>query len=120
MAPRLDKKQLNTTLFQIALPISVQGVVSATLGMVDDLMVGMLGPTELAGVGVATQLTMIHYMLLFGLISGTATYMAQFYGSGDMKNIRKCIGFGQTLLADSVFLPQQLQILQHPTTLQCL
>ena len=34
MAPRLDKKQLNTKLFQIALPISVQGVVSATLGMV--------------------------------------------------------------------------------------
>lgn len=99
MAPRLDRKQLNTKLFQIALPISVQGVVSATLGMVDDLMVGMLGPTELAGVGVATQLTMIHYMLQFGLISGTATYMAQFYGSGDMKNIRKCIGFGQTLLA---------------------
>ena len=116
MAPRLDKKQLNTKLFQIALPISVQGVVSDTLGMVDDLMVGMLGPTELAGVGVATQLTMIHYMLLFGLISGTATYMAQFYGSGDMKNIRKCIGFGQTLLAAvgvlffliAVFRPQEV------------
>lgn len=95
----IDKKQLNRQLLRIALPIAVQGTVSATLSMVDDLMVGFLGETELAAVGVGTQLLMIHYMLIFGFISGTATFMAQFYGAGDHANIRKCIGFAQTVLA---------------------
>ncbi len=94
----IDKKQINKKLLTIALPIAIQGVVSATLGMIDDLMVGFLGETELAAVGVGTQLTMIHYMLIFGMISGTATFMAQFYGSGDMKSIRKCVGFSITVL----------------------
>ena len=85
----IDKKQLNRQLLRIALPIAVQGTVSATLSMVDDLMVGFLGETELAAVGVGTQLLMIHYMLIFGFISGTATFMAQFYGAGDHANIRK-------------------------------
>lgn len=94
----INKKQINKKLLTIALPIAIQGVVSATLGMIDDLMVGFLGETELAAVGVGTQLTMIHYMLIFGMISGTATFMAQFYGSGDMSSIRKCVGFSITVL----------------------
>ena len=94
-----DKKALNKKIFRIASPIAVQGVVSATLSMVDNLMVGVLGETELAAVGVAGQLFMIHYLILFGFVSGTATFLAQFYGTRDMANIRKVIGFGISLLA---------------------
>ena len=72
---------------------------SATLTMVDNLMVGFLGETELAAVGVGGQLFMVHYLILFGLVSGSATFMAQFYGTRDMANIRKVIGFDFTLLA---------------------
>ena len=67
--------------------------------MVDNLMVGILGETELAAVGVGSQLFMVHYMLLFGVLSGSATFLAQFYGTRDMVNIRKVIGFAFTLLA---------------------
>ena len=72
---------------------------SATLTMVDNIMVGFLGETELAAVGVASQLFMVHYLILFGILSGSATFMAQFYGTRDMANIRKVIGFDFTLLA---------------------
>ena len=90
---------LNRKLLSIASPIAVQGVVTATLTMVDNLMVGILGETELAAVGVGSQLFMVHYMLLFGVLSGSATFLAQFYGTRDMVNIRKVIGFAFTLLA---------------------
>lgn len=95
----LDKKQLNRKLVRIATPIAIQGVVSATLMMVDNIMVGFLGETELAAVGVGGQLFMVHYLVMYGLLSGSATFMAQFYGTRDMKNIRKVIGFDFTLLA---------------------
>ena len=42
---------------------------------------------------------MVHYLVLFGIISGSATFMAQFYGTRDMTNIRKVTGFDFTLLA---------------------
>ena len=94
-----NKKALNKKLVKIATPIAIQGIVSATLSMVDNIMVGFLGETELASVGVGSQLFMVHYLVLFGILSGSATFMAQFYGTKDMGNIRKVIGFDFTLLA---------------------
>ena len=52
----LDDRALYRKLARIAIPISIQGVVSATLGLVDNLMVGSLGEAELASVGIATQI----------------------------------------------------------------
>lgn len=94
----LDKKELNKKIWRIALPIAVQGIISATLSMIDTLMVGTLGETELAAVGVGQQLTSIHYLLLFGFTSGCATFMAQFYGTRDYANIRKVVGLAWTIL----------------------
>ena len=112
----LDRRSLNIKVLKIAAPIAVQGVVTATLTMVDNLMVGFLGETELAAVGVGAQIFMLHYMIMFGLLSGSATFMAQFYGTRDMANIRKVIGFAFTLLSVlgiiffiiSVFFTKQL------------
>ena len=94
-----DTGEVNRKLARIATPIAIQGVVSATLSMIDNIMVGFLGETELAAVGVGSQLFMVHYLVLFGILSGSATFMAQFYGTRDMANIRKVIGFDFTLLA---------------------
>jgi len=90
---------VNRKLVKIAAPIAIQGIVSATLSMVDNIMVGFLGETELAAVGVGSQLFMVHYLVLFGILSGSATFMAQFYGTKDMGNIRKVIGYDFSLLA---------------------
>ncbi|MDD6043634.1 MAG: MATE family efflux transporter [Eubacteriaceae bacterium] len=93
----LDDRQLYKKLAKIALPISIQGVVSATLGLIDNLMVGFLGESELAAVGIATQIFFIHYLLMFGFTSGTATFVAQFYGARDHSNIKKVVGFAITV-----------------------
>ena len=94
-----DKREVNKKIARIASPIAIQGLVTATLSMVDDLMVGMIGETELAAVGVACQISMVHYMILFGFVSGTATFLSQFYGTRDMANIRKVVGLAITVLA---------------------
>ena len=93
-----DKTQVNKKLVRVATPIAIQGIVSATLMMIDNIMVGFLGETELAAVGVGSQLFMVHYLVMFGILSGSATFMAQFYGTRDMANIRKVIGFDFTIL----------------------
>lgn len=43
-------------LVKIALPIAVQGIISSSLGLVDNIMVGSLGEEALAAVGIAMQI----------------------------------------------------------------
>jgi putative MATE family efflux protein len=93
----IDNKMLLRKLAVLAIPIALQGVISASLNLVDNLMVGALGEAELAAVGIAVQVYMIHYTFLFGITSGTSTFIAQFYGKGDFRNIRKSVGFAITV-----------------------
>ena len=75
------------------MPIAAQSLISSTLNLVDNLMVGSLGEGELAAVGIATQIFFVHWMLMFGFTSGTATFMAQFWGSNNLSSIKKTTGF---------------------------
>ena len=90
----LNNRDFYKKMLRIALPIAVQSLIACSLSLVDNLMVGYLGELELAAVGIGVQIYFIHWMVLFGFNSGTATFMAQFWGSKDLKNIRKTVGFG--------------------------
>ncbi|MCI8647298.1 MAG: MATE family efflux transporter [Firmicutes bacterium] len=89
----LNKRALLKSLAVVALPIALQSLIASSLNLVDNLMVGSLGEEELNAVGVSVQIYFIHWMMLFGFTSGSATFMAQFFGAGDMRNIRKSTGF---------------------------
>ncbi|QIB70600.1 MATE family efflux transporter [Aminipila butyrica] len=74
------------------MPIAAQGLISSSLTLIDNLMVGSLGETELAAVGIAIQIYLIHWIVMFGFTSGVSTFMAQFWGSQDVRNIKKATG----------------------------
>lgn len=81
----------------VALPIALQSLIGSSLNLVDNLMVGSLGEAELNAVGVSVQFYFVHWMLLYGFTSGTATFMAQYFGVKDFHNIRKTVGFALTV-----------------------
>ena len=89
----LNNKQFYKQVVTLAIPIAVQSLIASSLSLVDNLMVGSLGEAELAAVGAGIQIFMIHYMFLFGFCSGSATFVAQFFGVGDIRSIKKTIGF---------------------------
>ncbi|NLC52694.1 MAG: hypothetical protein GX770_01840 [Firmicutes bacterium] len=62
--------------------------------MVDTVMVGQLGETEIAAVGIANQYFFIFMMVLIGLSAGCSVFIAQFWGTQDLKNIRRIFGVG--------------------------
>ena len=57
------------------------------------MMVGSLGERELAAVGIGIQPFFIFWMVMFGFVSGSATFMSQFWGTKDTANIKKTLGF---------------------------
>lgn len=93
----LNNRDLLGLLAKVALPIALQSLIGSSLSLIDNLMVGSLGEVELNAVGVSVQLFFIHWMLLYGFAGGSATFISQFYGVRDFKNIRKTTGFALTI-----------------------
>lgn len=89
----LNKREVYGNLFRVAIPIALQGLVASSLNLVDNLMVGALGESELAGVGVGIQIYFVAWIITFGFAGGCSTFVAQFWGVKDGKNIKKTIGF---------------------------
>ena len=93
----IETKPLYKTLVKVALPIALQSLISSSLNLVDNLMVGNLGEVELAAVGLSTQFFFIQWGVMFGFASGTCAFMAQFWGKKDVVSIRKATGFTMVL-----------------------
>ncbi len=93
----IKNTELLRMLAKVALPIALQSLIGSSLSLIDNLMVGSLGELELNAVGVSVQIFFIHWMLLYGFMGGSATYISQFYGVKDFKNIRRTTGFALTI-----------------------
>ena len=83
-----DDRDFWPVLIQLAVPIAVQQLVMSGLTAVDVLIVGQLGATEVAAVGLAGQVLFLLHLYFFGVGSGAAIFSAQFWGRGDVRNVR--------------------------------
>jgi putative MATE family efflux protein len=96
-SPTLQNQHIYRDLRRVALPIALQSFIASSLQLVDSLMVGSLGEAELAAVGVSLQIYFVYWMVIFGFSSGCSTFMTQFWGAGDVVQIRKTAGFNVTV-----------------------
>ena len=76
----------------IALPVAMQGMLNTVVNLVDNLMIGSLGATAIASVGLANKVFFVFTLLVFGVVSGSGVLAAQYWGNKDVKNIRKVLG----------------------------
>lgn len=78
----------------LAIPIVIQNFISSFLNMIDTIMVGKLGETAIAAVGIANQYFFFFNMILIGLSAGCGIFIAQFWGKREMANIKRILGIG--------------------------
>ena len=111
-----------SSLFTIAIPISLQALLQNFVNMLDTVMIGRLGSVEIAAVGLGNQIFFILNMILFGITSGGGVFIAQFWGKKDLGGIRRSLGL-MTLIAAFVavvftalglFIPHQLIRIYSP------
>ncbi|MBO5421862.1 MAG: MATE family efflux transporter [Clostridia bacterium] len=79
--------------FTLMIPILIQNGITNFVNMLDNLMVGQVGQTEMIGVSVANQLIFVFNLCIFGAVSGAGIFGAQFVGSGDTKGLRDTFRF---------------------------
>lgn len=93
----LRDKEFFRAMLALALPVAFQQLISAGLNMIDVLMVGQLGETSVAALGLANQIFFLLILFLFGVTSGMAIFTAQFWGKGDTEQIRHVLGICLTI-----------------------
>ncbi len=88
---RLKNKEFYSTLIKLAIPIAFQNLIASSLNMVDVIMVGQLGETAIAGVGIANQIFFLLNLLVFGTFSGACIFSSQYWGKQDAAGVRKSL-----------------------------
>ncbi len=76
----------------LAIPIALQNMLSASFSLVDTLMVSQLGEIQLSATGMAGQWSWLFGMVLFGISSGAAVFVSQYWGNQNIKGIHRSSG----------------------------
>lgn len=86
-----------STMFALALPITIQSFITSSLNLVDNVMVGRLGEGAIASVGLANQYMFIFTLCILGINAGASIFMSQFWGKKELKNIKTFLGIDITI-----------------------
>ena len=72
----------------LAVPILIQNGITNFVSLLDNIMVGQIGTVPMTGVSIANQLLLIFNLCILGATAGAGIFTAQFYGKGDIDNVR--------------------------------
>lgn len=87
-----EKKKFNRYLWALTLPIVLQNLITTALNLLDTVMIGRVGETELAAVGIANQFYFLYSLFIFGIAGGCGVLIAQLWGAKETDTIKKVLG----------------------------
>ena len=94
MAVFTKDKSFYRTLIALAIPISLQNLVTFAVNFADNLMIGSLGDNAISGVYVGGQLQSVLQMFVGGIEGAILILAAQYWGKKDTASIRKVVSIG--------------------------
>ncbi len=78
-------------ILRIAIPVSLENIIANTGTFVLTILLSQLGEVEVAINGVANQGSFLVILFLFGLNTGGAIFLAQYWGKNDTESIKKVL-----------------------------
>ncbi len=91
-------------LLLLAAPLALQNMITYSVSLADNIMVGQLGELALSGAYVGNQLQNILHMLVIGLSAALMVLGAQFWGKGDAAKVRSIVGIALRFAFGAGFL----------------
>lgn len=83
----INKKEFYRNLTRLALPISLQSLMLASVAAGDALMLGKIAQNEMTAVSLATQIQFVQNMFLMAITGAGAILGAQYWGKGDKNTL---------------------------------
>lgn len=84
-------KQFYKNAAAIAIPVSLQSMITIGVNMMDNIMVGSLGETVLSATALANQFVNIYQICCMGIGMGASVLTARFWGMKDIQSLKKTI-----------------------------
>ncbi len=82
-----ESKNFYKKTLTLVVPMAVQNLINVGISSIDVIMLGKVGEKVLSGASLGAQVQFIMGLLLFGVTSGAAVLMAQYWGKRDMHSI---------------------------------
>lgn len=100
----------------IAIPIALQGLITTGVNMMDTIMIGIVGETQLSAVSLANQFINIFHIFCMGIGMGASVLVARYYGMKDQNSLkstvsimlRLCLAMASLFCVATIFLPRQI------------
>ena len=100
-------------IFKVALPVSLEAVFQTSLGFIDQIIVGTLGATAVAAVGLCNSISFIVMLLYSAIGTGAGVLVAQAFGRHDLKDVSKIAAL--SLMTSGIFgLCTALPLILYP------
>lgn len=97
-------------LFEIAMPIALQNLITFAVNLMDTVMLGQLGEMPLAASSLANQVFYVVTLVVYGIGGGASVLSAQSWGRKDVRSIYKIMSYTYRLAAGFALLVAFLAI----------
>lgn len=81
------RKEFQTELLQIAVPVTLQCLMQSSFSVVDQIMTGQLGSISIAGIGLGGKFASIYSVVIAAVASVAGIMIAQYIGKEDIKEV---------------------------------
>lgn len=81
-------------LLKLVIPISMQQLMMALVGVTDAVMLGFLSQDSLSAVSLAGQVQFVYSLFLFSITGGVSIFASQYWGRGNKQAVEKILAIG--------------------------
>lgn len=89
---KMTKREFYSLTVKTVLPLMLQSLLTSSVNFIDQIMVGKLGVSEIAAVGVANKIYSLFYLVLYGTCCACVMFVSQYWGRKDVEGVRKIMG----------------------------
>ena len=99
MSRYIGDKEFYKKTARIAIPFALMNMLMSGQAMIDTMMVTRIG--MVSAVGTAAQIDTLCSLISYGCNGGISMFASQFYGAGDKRNLKRCLGFSLILVVSN-------------------
>lgn len=112
----MDQHEYRKQLINIAIPVALQALLSSSFSIIDQIMIGQLGSSSIAAIGVCTSFSSIFIFTGGAIIAAAGIMIAQYIGQKNDLELRKAfylnlfisIGLSLIFLVLALSIPEQI------------
>lgn len=84
-----QKTKFYKSVLKIAVPVTLQSLLQSSFSVIDQIMIGRLGSTSIAGIGLAGKFSSIYSVLLAAIATAAGIMIAQYAGQQDSREVSR-------------------------------